>query len=210
MGTAEEAFMDETRRSFFRALLPGAALICLGGPCLLRATQAENKAKAAGPKHKFLNDSGMTFTEFFVVAYAAQVPIWRGLELELGRDRAHELMKRAIDRPAKEQMTEFAKKAGKNDLAAYTRDLHSPSRFWQNVLTYEVIEDTLQAFEIRVTECLWAKTYRDAHAGDLGYILSCHADFAAAKAFNPKMRLVRTKTLMQGHDSCNNRYVLEG
>ena len=202
--------MDGTRRSFLRTLLPGGAMLCLGGPGLLHAAQAEDKAKAAGSKHKFLNDSGMTFTEFFVMAYAAQVPIWRGLERELGRDGAHDLMKRAIDRPAREQMTEFAKKVGKNDLAAYTRELRSPNRFWQNVLTFAVVEDTPHAFEVRVTECLWAKTYQDAHAGDLGYILSCHADFAGVKAFNPKMRLVRTKTLMQGHDCCNHRYVLEG
>ena len=145
-----------------------------------------------------------------MLAYAAQVPVWRGLEREIGREKLHELMKRAIDEPAREHMTEFAKKLGKNDLAAYTRDFREPSRFWQNVLTFQVVEDTPRAFEVKVTECLWAKTYRDVQAGDLGYILSCYADSSAARAFNPKMRLVRTKTLMQGNDCCNHRYVIEG
>ena len=27
--------------------------------------------------------------------------------------------------------------------------------------------------------------------------------------FNPKMRMIRTKTLMQGDDCCNNRYIIE-
>ncbi len=66
-----------------------------------------------------------------------------------------------------------------------------------------------QAFEVKVTECLWATTYRILNAGDLGYILSCCADFAKAERFNPKMRMIRTKTLMQGEPFCNNRYVIE-
>jgi hypothetical protein len=50
----------------------------------------------------------------------------------------------------------------------------------------------------------------DANAGDLGYILSCYGDYASAEGFNPKMRMIRTKTLMQGSDCCNHRYVIEG
>ncbi|TRZ85262.1 hypothetical protein D4R89_12595 [bacterium] len=41
-------------------------------------------------------------------------------------------------------------------------------------------------------------------------MLSCYADFASAEEFNSKMRMIRTKTLMQGDDCCNNRYVIEG
>jgi hypothetical protein len=32
----------------------------------------------------------------------------------------------------------------------------------------------------------------------------------AASAFNPKLQMIRSKTLMQGHDGCNRRYVMEG
>lgn len=72
-----------------------------------------------------------------------------------------------------------------------------------------MIEDTPQAFEVKITECLWAKTYRDFNAADLGYILSCYPDYASTKAFNPKMRMIQTKTLMQGDDCCNHRIVME-
>lgn len=209
MDNSESRFFSG-RRSFLKAVLPGGALLCLGGRCLLHSAQAEGKAKPLGQKHKFLADSGMSFAEVYQATYAAPIPIWRGLEREIGRDKLHETMKRVIDLTAKQQMAEFAKKAGKNDLATYTQDLRKPSRFWQNVLTFQVIEDTPQAFEAKVTECLWAKTYREANAGDLGYILSCYGDFASAEGFNPKMRMIRTKTLMQGDDCCNHRYVIEG
>jgi hypothetical protein len=42
------------------------------------------------------------------------------------------------------------------------------------------------------------------NAVDLGYILFCYADLASAKAFNPEMRLIQTKTLMQGDDCIKN------
>lgn len=66
-----------------------------------------------------------------------------------------------------------------------------------------------KAVELKVSECLWAKTFRGAEAGDLGNALVCDSDYAAAEGFNPKMRMIRSKTLMQGHDCCNHRYVLE-
>jgi len=205
-----ESRLFSGRRSFLKAVLPGGALLCLGGTCLLRAFQSEEKAEASGQKHKFLTDSGLSFTEAFQAAYAAPIPIWRGLEQEIGRKKLHEMMKRIIDQNTRQQMAEFAKKAGKNDLATFTQDFRKPNRFWQNVLTFQIIEDTPQAVEARVSECLWAKTFRDANAGDLGYILSCYADFASAEGFNPKMRMIRTKTLMQGDDCCNHRYIIEG
>jgi hypothetical protein len=209
MDNAESLFFSG-RRSFLKAVLPGGALLCLGGRCLLHAVQAEGKAKPLGQKHKFLLDSKLSFTDAFIVAYAAPIFIWRGLEGEIGREKLHEMMKHVIDKAARQQMAEFAKKAGKNDLATFTQDFRKPDSIYQSVLTFQVIEDTPRAFEAKVTECLWAKTYREANAGDLGYILSCYGDFASAEGFNPKMRMIRTKTLMQGDDCCNHRYVIEG
>lgn len=60
-----------------------------------------------------------------------------------------------------------------------------------------------------MTECLWAATFRAAGAEDIGYATICHPDFATTTAFNPRMRMIRTKTLMQGHDCCNHRWVME-
>jgi hypothetical protein len=88
---------------------------------------------------------------------------------------------------------------------------------WLTAGTFSLFPDCvrsdLQRFirkvEIKITECLWAKTFRAANAADIGYATICYSDFAGAVAFNPKMRLVRTKTLMQGHDCCNHRWVLE-
>jgi superoxide dismutase len=39
----------------------------------------------------------------------------------------------------------MAKDLGKNDLATYTQIMRKPDRFWQNVLTFRIVEDTPRA-----------------------------------------------------------------
>jgi hypothetical protein len=197
------------RRAFLSVALPGSALLCLGGPCLIGSPQPQEKPAAAGPKHKFLTDSGMSFADVFTFAYASRLPTWRGLEREIGSEKFAAMLKRVIDEAAEKRSAERAKKLGKNDMEAFTRDLNPPNRFWRTVLTYQIVESTPKAFELKVTECLWAKTYREANAADLGFLLTCYGDYALARGFNPKMRMTRTKTLMQGDAFCNHRYVIE-
>lgn len=97
-----------------------------------------------------------------------------------------------------------------NDFAAFNAWAREPSHFWKHVLTFEVVEDTPQAFEVQVTECLWAKTFREIGAADIGYLLICHPDYAYCQGFNSKITMSRSKTLMQGDDYCNHYWVWEG
>jgi len=46
---------------------------------------------------------------------------------------------------------------------------------------------------------------RELNATDIGYAVICHGDYAYCQGFNPKIRLIRTKTLMQGDDCCEFR-----
>ena len=71
----------------------------------------------------------------------------------------------------------------------------------------EIVEDSKHAFEMKITECLTEVVFREMDAADLGYACVCHADFGLPVGINPKLKLIRTKTLMQGHDCCNHRYV---
>jgi hypothetical protein len=77
-------------------------------------------------------------------------------------------------------------------------------------MTYTFVEDTEKALEWKITECLWAKTFREANASDIGYASQCYGDLGYGEALAPKIRFTLTKTLMQGHDCCNHRYVWEG
>jgi hypothetical protein len=97
----------------------------------------------------------------------------------------------------------------KRDLATFTAGMRSMPSLYQHALVGEILEDTPLVFEYRVSRCLWAKAFRDEDAGDIGYAMVCNPDLAVASGFNPKLKLIRTKTLMQGQDSCSFRYVME-
>ena len=63
---------------------------------------------------------------------------------------------------------------------------------------------------MKITECLTEVIFRKADAQDLGYACVCYADFGLPAGMDIDIKLIRTKTLMQGDDCCNHRYVLEG
>jgi len=183
------------RRELLLKVFPACALMC-------------TRASAAPAKHKFSEKSEMTYEQVYQFAFAGFVLLMKNLAEELGKDKFDALLKKAASQAAVQAAKEQAKKLGKNDLAAFMTPVKSNDPFWRHVLTFEFVEDTAKAAEIKVTECLWAKTFREANAADIGYAAVCHGDFAYAPAFNPKMKMIRTKTLMQGHDCCNHRYVM--
>jgi L-2-amino-thiazoline-4-carboxylic acid hydrolase len=198
-----------TGRRVFLARALCAAPLCLGCSKLLAAEQAGAQPKA--PTSKFLADSGMTFREVYQFGYMGFISTMVALGQEIGREKLVDMLKTAASTAAAEGTRKVAPPPPKNTLAAFMADMTDPKtkRFWDHVLTRTTVEQSENTSEFRITECLWAQTFRDAKAADIGYACICHPDFAAASAFNPKMKLIRTKTLMQGNDCCNHRWVVE-
>jgi len=199
------------RRHFLMNILPAGTLFCLGCSNLLAVPNGQEKQKPAEKKHKFLEDSGMSFQEVFEFAYRGRIELMQFLAKEIGKDNFIEMLKRAGEEWAKREAQKELKTLPANDFATFRAEVRKkPNRFWEHVITSSIVEDTEQAIEMKVTECLWAKTYRQAKAAELGYFLCCYPDFASATAFNTKLKLIRTNTLMQGDDCCNHRWVWEG
>jgi hypothetical protein len=206
--------LSKGRRDFLRAAWPAGALVCLGGP-LLAWGQEKGKAKpssqAPAQKHKFLVDANVTFEDMFNFAYRDSfIPLMLVLAKAGGREKFVEILKKGSSEAASIGIQNAAKALPKRDLAAFVTPLKNPDHFWKNVLSLSIVEDSPKAFEIKVTECLWAKTFRGMNAADIGFATICFPDYASASGFNPKLKMIRTKTLMQGHDCCNHRYVMEG
>lgn len=72
----------------------------------------------------------------------------------------------------------------------------------------EIIEDNDLVFEIKITECLAEKVFREENACDIGFAAVCFADYSLPQAFNPKIKLIRDKTVMQDHKFCNHKYTI--
>jgi hypothetical protein len=87
--------------------------------------------------------------------------------------------------------------------------MRNPPPLYEGALTIEMVEDSTNAMEVKITECLWARTFREAGGSDIGHACICHPDYTFAEGFNSQVRMIRTKTLMQGHDCCNHRWVVE-
>lgn len=199
------------RRRFVLRTLPA----CAGACALLKCPEAaaSPQAAAAQPQeprkiHKF--DSEMprklTYREAFALSYArAFIPFALFMTKRMGRGAALDLLKASAAEQAAAQAAEAVQSVGGKDFSAFKKVLNNPA--FGNIWTKEVVQDTDAVYEIRVTECLWAATFRAANAADEGYAAVCHGDYAFASAFNPQLELVRDHTLMQGHAFCNHRYV---
>lgn len=207
----KDATCTSSRRRFLTNALPAGTLLCLGCPALSALGIAQANAQAPSPKHKFTEDSKMSFEQVYKFAYKdGFIPLLKTLANDIGKEKFIEMLKKAASEVGIEQTKKYAQKLAVKNPSTFVAPLKDPGALVKHVLTCEVVEDTEKAAEMKVTECLWAKTFREAEAADIGYATICHGDYAAAAAFNPKMKMIRTKTLMQGHDCCNHRYVMEG
>lgn len=130
---------------------------------------------------------------------------------QMGRDNLLEMIRKASEEGSRLSAQKAVKRLQKNDFATFKAMYKGkPDRFGEHILTVLITEESDTVIAERVTECLFAKTFRDAGAADIGYACSCHGDFAWAQAYNPKLRLIRDKTLMNGDEYCNFRRVWEG
>jgi hypothetical protein len=189
------------RRQFLLNILPAGTLFCLGCSNLLALAQSEGKPQASPAKHKFLEDSGMSFEAVYKFAFQNHfIPVMENLGDVVGKDKFMEILRKASSQAGAQNMKRLTQNLPKRDLAVLAAFMKG-SPLYKKVLTFEVVEESEKALEI--------KTFREANASEIGYAAICYPDFATASAFNPKIKMIRTKTLMQGHDCCNHRYVME-
>ncbi|MCD4776193.1 MAG: L-2-amino-thiazoline-4-carboxylic acid hydrolase [Candidatus Aegiribacteria sp.] len=160
-------------------------------------------------KHKFMQDSEMTFQEVFDFSFQRFISIIQGLAGEFEKDNFIEILKRISSETASEDILQGKTENRLNDFTSFKEWVRNPSRLMKHVLTFDIVEDTDRVLEIKVTECLWAKTFRENGASDIGYATLCHTDFAGCQAFNENIRMTRSRTLMHGDKYCNHRWIWE-
>jgi hypothetical protein len=150
----------------------------------------------------------MTWEEMFRFAYQKDlIPLLSQLAEQVGREKFVSMVKEAADEVVRKKTA--GRPPAVPDLAAFIAKLNRMPPLMQHALDYEIVEQSGEAFEFRVKSCLWAKVFLDSRAGDIGYAMICYPDYAVARGLNPKLKLIRSKTLMQGDDCCRLRYVME-
>jgi len=150
----------------------------------------------------------MSYEDLFKFSYGYMIPMLKNLSDQIGKDKFIEMLKKAASEAAVKEAEADFKNQPKRDLAAFIADMKKPGPLYQHALTFEFIKDTEKEAEVRITECLWAKTFRQANAADIGYAAVCNPDVAVLKAYNPKIVLNRPKLLMQGDNECRFRWTM--
>lgn len=135
-------------------------------------------------------------------------PLIKAFIEELGEDKALAVVRSVIGKLARQSGMDLAKALGGNTMADLARGLTA----WAKGDAYEMEGITLSAAEYvyNITRCRYAEMYKAIGMADLGVILSCGRDFELISGFNPKMKLTRTKTIMEGWDCCDFRITLTG
>ncbi len=195
-----------TRRQFITRTVPACALTCLGARHALAMMQSDAQAES---EHKFDKDWGrkLTHRQAMDMRYRGIIQLARAFEKEMGKEKTLECIKKATAERMKAFGEQQAARMPNNSFDTYVNQFRSG---YENELTMEIVEDTEKAFELKVVECIWADTFLRAKAGDIGFAWICYGDYAWPRGFNPKINMIRDKTLMQGDSYCNHRYVLEG
>ena len=212
--------LASSRREFLQGLFPGGALLLSGCGLLSASSRLQNNSQNKPAKHKFLEDSGLSMREAFRFAFLwIYIPMMEALAAQIGREKFVEMLKEATGIYWAQYTKSFTERLQKKDLDAFlSMDTLEPTidnaehrkHFWSLAYTAQRIEHTSKSYELKVTECLWAQTFREANAGDIGFASICSGDEAMAAAFDQRLKLIRTKALMKGDDCCHFRYVWEG
>jgi L-2-amino-thiazoline-4-carboxylic acid hydrolase-like protein len=135
------------------------------------------------------------------------VPLVKKLQAELGEERANAIVRRVLGDLYREYgekwwRTQGARNFGEKMASAF--DMFAAG----DALSYEVVKQAPDAFEVNVTECRYARFYKEIGAPELGFLLTCSADFPMTEGFGTDVQLTRTQTIMQGASHCDFRYVL--
>ncbi len=135
------------------------------------------------------------------------VPLVKALQAELGEERANAIVRKALGDLYRKFGEEWWKKQGARDLGEKMASAFNTFA-GGDALDYEVVKQDAGAFDVNVTGCRYARFYKEMGAPDLGFLLTCSADFAMAEGYGADVRLTRTQTIMQGASHCDFRYAL--
>lgn len=133
------------------------------------------------------------------------IPIIRAMETELGKERAHELVRQALDSKATAEVA-AATKGRSFKTMPFNSAAVDASFAAGDALKYDVLREDKEAFDFNVVGCQYKALMVELDAVDLGGLLFCDGDFAAANAYG--LELTRTQTCMQGASHCDFRYRL--
>lgn len=144
----------------------------------------------------------LTPFERITLTVQAQIPLVRAMEAALGKQRAHELVRAALD---KSNRAAVAQRGSLLDIPTLATEF---AGFGEGIrYEFETLEQTDTLLRNQVNHCDYAEFMEQIGARDLGELLICDGDFAMADELG--LKLERTKTCMNGDGQCNFCYYVK-
>ena len=134
--------------------------------------------------------------------------VYETLKASHGEAVAKKTVAESVRRSAIEQARQFASAVpGGTSLKSFVDGM----TLWTKggALEIEVKEQTDKTFTFNVTRCRYAETYKTMGLGEIGHLLSCNRDGAYCEGYDPKLKLERSQTIMQGASHCDFKYRYE-
>jgi L-2-amino-thiazoline-4-carboxylic acid hydrolase-like protein len=136
------------------------------------------------------------------------VPLVKALQAELGEARANAIVRKALGDLYRGYGEKWWKSHGSENLGTSMATAFDGFAAG-DALDYDVLKQTPEAFEVNVTGCRYAEFYKALGVPELGFLLTCSADFKMADGYGADVELKRTQTIMQGAKYCDFRYALK-
>ncbi len=133
--------------------------------------------------------------------------VYDQLKASHGVEVARSTIGEAVRRSALEQASRFAAQQGSTSLQAFI-DMQS---LWtaEGALTIEEVGRSESTYAFNVVRCRYSEMYKAMGLGEIGGLLSCQRDGTFCEGYDPKLKLERTQTIMQGASHCDFRFTYE-
>ena len=136
----------------------------------------------------------------------AIAPIIEMVSKKIGEEEALEILKVVNQQEAFKRGQSTVRTAGLSSIEEMVKDVSTwgDGGEWE----IEVLEETSTTYYFNVHRCLYYEKYKELGLEEIGVQLSCCRDEPFARGLDPRLKLSRTQTIMEGADFCDFRYDL--
>jgi len=130
----------------------------------------------------------------------------KAVSQRIGNDEALEILKEVNQQEAFFRGQNIIKSEGLGVIEELVKDVATwgDGGIWE----MDVLEQTSSTYFFNVFRCPYYEKYKEIGLDNFGVEFSCCRDEPFAKGLNSRLRLKRTKTIMEGADFCDFRYYL--
>ena len=155
---------------------------------------------------KYTGNKKLNRIEKRAIEALALMPVIKAVSQRIGLDEILTILEEVNQQEAFQRGKSMAEKMEQNGIKALVDEVVGWGR--GGVWEMDVLEQTPTTYFFNVTRCPYYEKYRELELDEFSVYFSCCRDEPFARGFNPQLRLVRTKTIMEGADHCDFRYYL--